>query len=191
MRIGFIIFDKMTLLDFIGFYDPITRLKTMRFINDLEWDICSFTEDVKDMTGIRIEPQKIRQSLSQYDMIFIPGGFGTRSLMNDKDFIEWIKTAKHCNLKTSVCTGSLIFGAAGFLENKTATTHPTAFEDLKKYCIVKDKRIIDEGDIVTARGVSSSIDLGLYICEKLCGEQIRKKIQIQMDYGGCDLWEIM
>ncbi|MFD0131711.1 DJ-1/PfpI family protein, partial [Bacillus subtilis] len=84
-----------------------------------------------------------------------------------------------------VCTGSLLFGSAGFLNGKTATTHPNAFEDLMKYCKVVDKRIVDEGSVITARGVSSSIDLGLYLYEKLAGYEAKEKIRIQMDYQTC------
>jgi len=64
----------------------------------------------------------------------VPGGFGTRTLIKDKGFIEWLKTAAACELKTSVCTGSLLLGAAGFLKGKRATTHPNAFAELEEYC---------------------------------------------------------
>jgi cyclohexyl-isocyanide hydratase len=77
----------------------------------------------------------------------------------------------------------VLLGAAGFLEGKRATTHRTAFEELRPFCReVIDRRIVDEGDIITARGVTSAIDLGLYLCEKLAGREARERIQKQMDY---------
>ena len=185
MRIAFIVFNGMTLLDFIGFYDPVTRLKTMGFMTDLTWDVCAITSTVKDIAGLQIIPSKVKPNLSEYDIVFVPGGLATRELMNNDEFIEWIKTAKSCSLKVSVCTGSLLLGAAGFLKEKIATTHPNAFSELKRFCKkVVDKRIVDEGDVITAGGVTSSIDLGLYICNKFAGYDVMKKIQKQMDYKG-------
>ncbi|HEY7534619.1 MAG TPA: DJ-1/PfpI family protein, partial [Thermodesulfobacteriota bacterium] len=132
MKIGFIIYDGMTALDFIGIYDPITRLKTMGFMSDLEWDICAYTEEVNDNAGLRFMPTRVRESLESYDMIIIPGGFikTIQKLIDNIRFIEWIMTASQCKLKVSVCTGSLLFGAAGLLREKVATTHPSAFNEL-------------------------------------------------------------
>lgn len=183
MKIAFIIFNGMTTLDFVGVYDAVTRLKTMRYIEDMSWDICSFTEAVKDLTGLQIVPTKVRQSLGDYDIIIVPGGFATRKLMDDAAYIEWIKTAAPVPLKTSVCTGSILLGAAGFLKDKKATTHQTSFELLKPFCAtVVDEKVVDEGDVITARGVSSSIDLGLHLCERLAGKEVREQIRKQMDY---------
>lgn len=183
MRVAFIIFDNMTSLDFIGVYDPITRLKTMGFLNDLEWDICAVKEIITDYTSLRLMASKVKPDLGGYDILIIPGGFGTRKLIHDKSFIAWIKTAESCQLKASVCTGSLLLGAAGFLEGKRATTHPKAFTELSKFCksVIK-KRIVDEGDVITAGGVTASIDLGLYLCKKLSSPEVAQKIQQQMDY---------
>lgn len=183
MKIAFIIFNKMTTLDFIGIYDPVTRLKSMGFIPDLTWDICAYTSDIADDKGLKIIPSKVKEPLNSYDLIIIPGGYGTRELKNDVEFINWIKTASQVKLKVSVCTGSIILGAAGFLAGKKATTHQIAFDELKPYCSsVEDQRIVDEGEVITARGVSSAIDLGLYLVEKLSSKETRIKIATQMDY---------
>lgn len=182
MKIAFIVYNGMTILDFIGFYDPITRLKTMGFDSSIKWDICSYSTDIKDNNGLKIVPDKIREPLSDYDIIFIPGGLESRKLINDAGFMKWIKNANKCKYKVSVCTGSLILGRAGFLKNRCATTHPSAFDELKNYCKVSEDRIVDEGDVITAGGVTSSIDLGLYLCEKFYGVEIREKIQKQIDY---------
>ncbi|MBW4634157.1 MAG: DJ-1/PfpI family protein [Iphinoe sp. HA4291-MV1] len=97
--------------------------------------------------------------------------------------MEWLKTSQSCHLKVSVCTGSLLLGKAGFLTGKKATTHPNHFQELEKFCdeVVK-QRIVDEGDVITAGGVTSSIDLGLYLCEKFAGSEVKEKIRRQMDY---------
>ncbi|MGB7062445.1 MAG: DJ-1/PfpI family protein [Candidatus Zixiibacteriota bacterium] len=183
MRIGFVIYQGMTALDFIGVYDPLTRLKTMGLMPELEWDICAHSSEVKDSTGLVFTPTKVRESLGGYEMIIIPGGLGSRELVGDEEFIGWLKSSEPCRLKASVCTGSLLLGAAGFLKGKKATTHPEAFDKLREFCsAVVDRRIVDEGDVITARGVSSSIDLGLYLCEKLAGRDAEERIRRQIDY---------
>ena len=185
MNIAFVIFNGMTALDFIGVYDPVTRLKTMGFTADLQWDICAYTSEVQDTAGLRFTPTKVNTSLQNYDIVIIPGGFGTDKLGNDTDFIAWLSTAADCKYRVSVCTGSLLLAAAGFLKGKRATSHPSAFEKLRQYGIeVVDQRVVDEGDIITARGVTSSIDLGLYLCEKFAGYEVKERIRRQMDYKG-------
>lgn len=183
MRIAFIIFDGITWLDFIGVYDPITRLKSLGYMPDLSWDICSFTNKVADNFGLEIKPDKVRNPLNIYDAIIIPGGFGTRKLQFETDFINWIKTSETSQYKISVCTGSLILGAAGFLTNKMATTNYLEYETLKQYCkeVVKE-RIVEDENTITAGAVSASIDLGLYLCEKWAGKQAMNEIKIRMDY---------
>jgi cyclohexyl-isocyanide hydratase len=183
VKIAFVIFNGLTTLDFIGIYDPLTRLQTMGFMPDLSWDICSFTDIVKDDRGLVMIPTAIQEPLQSYDVLVAPGGFGTRTLIHDKNFVEWIKTAEPCRLKVSVCTGALLLGAAGFLKDKRATTHPSAFQELKPFCrMVLENRIVDEGNIITAGGVSSGIDAGLHVVEKLAGGETKKKIAKQMDY---------
>jgi cyclohexyl-isocyanide hydratase len=184
MKAAFIIFDRMTALDLIGVYDPLTRLKSMNLVPGFSWRICAFTEEVSDDRGLRFAPDTVNESLGGYDLIVVPGGLGTRALQHDKAFIEWLQSAEPVKLKTSVCTGALLLGAAGFLAGKRATTHPTAFEELKPYCasVVTDQRVVDEGAIITARGVSASLDLGLYLVERIAGGEARAKISGQMDY---------
>lgn len=183
MKTAFVIFDGMTALDFIGAYDPLTRLKSMQLVSNFEWDVCALAEEVADDKGIAFTPSVIAGSLAAYDLIVVPGGYGTRTLQHDKAFVDWLRTSEPVKLKVSVCTGSLLLGAAGFLKGRRATTHPSAFEALKPYCAeVVDERVVDEGEIVTARGVTSAIDLGLYLVERLAGVEARRRVAKQMDY---------
>lgn len=183
MKIAFIIYNGMTALDFVGIYDPLTRLKTMNFLPDLEWDICSYTPDVIDNSGLNFTPTRVTPQLDGYDLLVVPGGFGTRELIGDEGFTEWMRTAQNTPLKVSVCTGSLLLGSAGFLEGKKATTHSRSLDNLRKYTpFVLDQRIVDEGDVITAGGVTSGIDLGLYLVNKLAGSQVEEKIRKQMEY---------
>jgi len=183
LKIAFVVFNGLTTLDFIGIYDPLTRLKTMGFMPDLVWDLCAYTDIVKDDRGLILVPTAIQEPLESYDMLVVPGGYGTRNLIHDRNFVEWIRTAEPCRWKVSVCTGALLLGAAGFLKGKRATTHPSAIPELQPFCrTVLKNRIVDEGDILSAGGVSSGIDLGLYVAGKLAGGEARLKIARQMDY---------
>ena len=183
MNAAFVVFDQLTALDFVGFYDPLSRLKSMDFMPDFHWQICSFCDDVSDSQALRSTPDYIGQPLNDFDLLVVSGGYGSRSLQHCDQFIDWLKTATSVPLKASVCSGSLLLGAAGFLVGKRATTHPNAFGELSRYCAeVVDDRIVDEGDIITARGVTSSIDLGLYLVERLAGAEVRSEIAQQMDY---------
>ena len=183
MKIAFITFDQMTSLDLIGFYDPVTRLKSMNIISDIEWQFCSNKQQITDDRGLTILADSISKPLGNFDMLFIPGGLGTRKLQHDTKFIEWLSSSYSVKLKISVCTGSLLLGAAGFLRNRLATTHPSALRELEPYCQeIKTDRIVDQGDIITAGGVSTSIDLGLYVVQRLAGTAATKRVAKQMDY---------
>src|SRR5262249_47476926 len=147
------------------------------------WRICACAAEVMDDRGLRIKADCVTESSAGYDMIVVPGGLGARALMRDESFLGWLRTSEPCPLKVSVCTGALLLGAAGFLKNKRATTHPSAFAELEPFCgTVLDERIVDEGDVITAGGVTSGIDLGLYLVEKLAGRLARNRIAKQMDY---------
>lgn len=186
MKAALIVFDKMTYLDFVGFYDPVTRLKSMNILPDFEWRICSNRKQVADDRGPRgmtMIPESVLEPLTGYDLLFVPGGMGTRPLQNDSGFIDWLKSASSAKLKVSVCTGALLLGAAGFLRGKRATTHPGALKDLEPYCgTVLTDRIVDEGDVITGSGVSTSLDLGLHVVEKLAGPDARERVAKQMCY---------
>ncbi|MNW59822.1 Isonitrile hydratase [compost metagenome] len=183
MRMALVLFNGVTFLDFVGFYDVIYRLNLFTKTKGTTWDICSLTDEVADELGMRVNVNVIKPDLFEYDLVFIPGGMGTRKLKDDIDFIDWIRTAESVPYKVSVCTGSLIFGAAGFLKDKKATTHPNVYELLEPYCKeVLRTRIVKDGNVITAGGVATSIDLGLYLIELLVGQEEVDIVKKQIDY---------
>ena len=183
MTAAFVLFDGLTALDFVGAYDPITRLRSMGFMDNFAWDLCAFRTPVHDGRGLRFTPNQVGASLENYDLLVVPGGHGTDTLQNDEAFLEWFRTSEPVGLKASVCTGAVLLGAAGFLAGRTATTHPNATDELRPYCAqVVDDRVVDDGPIVTARGVSAGIDLGLHIVRRLAGPSVKAQIAEQMDY---------
>jgi len=183
MKIGFVIYAGMSTLDFAGVYEPLTCLKTMEFVPALEWDFCGREEKVTDHTGLTLCATAVGKSFGAYDLMVVPGGSTARKLAKELSFVEWLKTAASCPLKVSVSSGALLLGAAGFLKGKKATTHAASMDELSAYCSeVLDKRIVDEGDVITCGGAASSIDLGLYLCGKLAGLSVKETIRHRMDY---------
>ncbi len=183
MKIAFVIYDGITLLDFAGVYDPLTRLKTMHFLEDLTWDVCAPKENVRSTEGAVIVPDRVDNNLAEYDYVIVPGGDGIKDLMQDRTFLRWIAGVSDRTTMVAVCGGSLLLGAAGMLRTKKATTHPNLTGQVRHFAReVSADRIVDEGTVITAGGVTSSIDLGLYLCEKIAGKDTREKIRKQMDY---------
>ena len=134
------------MLDFAGVYDPLTRLRSMGFLTDFAWDLCSHSNRIEDAHGLELLPSAINTPLDSFDLVVVAGGFSTRELIHDQGFLDWLRSAKDVPLIASVCTGSLLLGAAGFLQGKRATTHPSAFRVLREYCgTVVEDRVVDEG----------------------------------------------
>jgi cyclohexyl-isocyanide hydratase len=185
MKIAFIVFEDITLLDLAGIYEPVIRLKYAGYIPDMSWDFCAITPIIAERGGLKLIANEVNNDLSKYDAIIVPGGKGARELVNNDSFIKWIQSASNVPWKVSVCTGSLILGAAGFLKDKKATTHFDAYEMLKPFCKeVSEDRIVEDGDCITAGAVTSSIDLGLYLCRKWAGGEADIMIRYKMDYKG-------
>lgn len=179
--IAFVAYDEMTALDMVGVFDAVTRLGTMG-ITPVQWDVVARTPRATATGDLRFEPTAVGTPPGEYDVVVVPGGTGTRDLADDAAMVDWIRTAEDCDVVTSVCTGSLLLGAAGLLDGRTATTHPSAYDLLEEYCTVVEERVVRDGNRVTARGVSSAIDLGLELVEMLADADARERIRTRMDY---------
>lgn len=185
MNLAYIVFNGITWLDLVGLYEPVSKLKSRNYLPNLSWDICSYTDKAEDIFGFSVNPSRIKNSLHEYDAIVVPGGIGTRQLQNDDEFLNWIRTGSDCKYKISICTGSLILGAAGLLKDKKATTNFQEYEALRPYCAeVLTDRIVHDQDTITAGAVSSSIDLGLYLCSLWAGNEAAVDIRKRIDYHG-------
>ena len=184
MKFAFIVYDGVTLLDFAGVFDPVTRLRSMGFRQDLEYHVCAQRDTVRSYEGLEIRPDRVGNCLRGYDYVFIPGGNGIAALLGDRLFLAWLRDVSPETVLTAVCGGTLLLGAAGFLKGRRATTHPELMKYLGRFAgETAEDRIVDTGPVITARGVTAAIDLGLYLCEKIAGAQVREAIRRQMDYG--------
>ncbi|WP_308640093.1 DJ-1/PfpI family protein [Paenibacillus silvisoli] len=180
---AFILFDGMTTLDLAGFHNAVTWLKKREIVEELEWEYCGDKQEVTDDRGMTIKANRVMPDLSGYDLVFIPGGMATRQLIHKCEFVAWIQTAKSVPFKVSVCTGALIWGAAGVLQDKKATTNPLALELLEPFCKeVVQARAVRDGDVFTSGGITASIDLGLFVVETLTNKETAQEVQTWMDY---------
>lgn len=183
MRMAFVLFDGVTSMDFVGFYEAITWLAILNAKENVSWTFCADKAEVTDDRGLKMKIDEVLPNLGKFDLVFIPGGMPTRKLRFDEAFMGWIRTAEEVPYKVSVCTGALLLGAAGFLEGKKATTNSSAYDLLAPYCAeVVKARVVRDDNIVTGGGVTASIDLGLYIVEWLTNTDIALEVQKKLEY---------
>ncbi len=183
-RIAFLVFPRLTLLDLVGAYDALRRIATMGLDPEVTHRIIGTAREIVDETGLAITPDTVYEDLGGFDLLYVPGGVGARTLMSDEHLVAYLRTWPAEKPLASVCTGALLIGRAGHLQGKRATTHHRAFDLLRPYCreVVTDQRIVDEDPVVTGGGVASSLDLGLYLVEKFWGTVARETVARQMEY---------
>lgn len=183
MKIAFVLYDGVTLLDFAGAYDPLTRLKTMGFVPDLDYCTCARQERVRSFEGVELAVDQISPDLNGFDYVIIPGGNTVANLLRDREFLAWLAVPPGKTAVAAVCGGALLAGAAGLLKTRRATTNPALVDILKKFAheVSKD-RVVEDDHVITAGGVTAAIDMGLYLTEKIAGRDARLAIQKQMDY---------
>lgn len=135
-------------------------------------------------SGLQLTAENTIKDVSQADILIVPGAGSATTLHKYPEVLEWICSIhKTTQWSGSVCTGSLILGAAGLLKGVNATTHWAAFERLKKYgAIPVDSRVVEDGKLITAAGVSAGIDMALTLIAKVAGEQVAKTLQLAIEY---------
>jgi transcriptional regulator GlxA family with amidase domain len=181
MQIAIVLYPGFTALDFIGPYE------VLRYLPDAEVRLVWHESGpVTADSGILVvgATHSFAETPSP-DLILIPGGFSSMEHARDEVLLEWLRRAHETAIwTTSVCSGSIILAAAGLLKDKRATSHWMALSALKALGVtaVGDQRIVQEGDIVTAAGVSAGIDLGLWLAGQIAGPDRAKVIQLSMEY---------
>lgn len=181
-RVGLIAFEGMTLLDLVGPLDALSRIASMGFDATSTCEVLSLTRTPWSGCGAELSASRYRPSLDAFDVLVVPGGPGTRHLEEDAAAMAWLATFPANRLTASVCTGSLLLGAVGRLKGKRATTHHTRMSELARFgAIPVTERVVDEGQLVTAGGVTSGIELGLHLVGRLAGEEVRAAIAKQME----------
>ena len=181
MQIAIGLFPRFTALDAIGPYQVFTNMPGAEVV------VCAArTGDlVDDMGLLHLDIACTFDDVPAPDVLLVPGGWITRRLARDGDpVIEWIRAAHpHTTYTASVCTGALLLGAAGLLDGLRATTHWVTYDALRS-CGAEptEERVVDEGRILTAAGVSAGIDLALALVGRLAGPETAQAIQLGIEY---------
>ncbi len=183
-RFGFVAFAGMTLLDLVGVHDPLSRIRSLGFDATSTCEILAANEGpVWAADGASLSAARVRPSLAELDVLVVPGGPGARALVHDTAVVAWLQTFPENRLVTSVCTGALLLGAAGRLRGRRATTHATALGELAAYgATAVRERVVDAGQVVTAGGVTSGLDLGIHLVRRLEGDDAAGAIARQMEW---------
>jgi transcriptional regulator GlxA family with amidase domain len=174
------IFDGLTALDAIGPYEVLSRLdRTRVHFLALEPGPKRTENEMLALTADRA-----LDDLPAPEVIVVPGGFGTRALMKDERMLAWVRSAHETSRwTTSVCTGALVLGAAGILDGLEATTHWAQMDQLGRLGAVPvERRVVEQGKVITAAGVSSGIDMALTLAARIAGEDMARAIQLAIEY---------
>jgi transcriptional regulator GlxA family with amidase domain len=181
MQIAFGLFEGFTALDAIGPYQVFSLLPGAEVV------LCAErTGDVTDDNGLlHLDVAHTFADVPRPDVLVVPGGTITRKLARDRaPVVEWVAAAhEHTTWTTSVCTGALVLAAAGVLGGKPATTHWSSYDELAGYgAVPTEQRVVVDGKVVTAAGVSAGIDMALTLVGILAGAETAQAIQLGIEY---------
>lgn len=179
MQIVFLFYDGMTALDVVGSHEILCRISGTSMKR-----VAKSAGNVKTDSGLILNAEDALSDVLNADILFIPGAGNATTLQKYPEILDWVRLIhSQTTWTTSVCTGSLILGAAGILSGVNATTHWAAIDRLSKWgAEPTQKRIVESGKIITAAGVSAGIDMALTLAAKISGEQVAKTLQLGIEY---------
>jgi transcriptional regulator GlxA family with amidase domain len=181
MNVAIPIFDRVTALDAVGPYEVLSRLPGAR----VRFIAASAGPKRTENGMLALTADGTLDELPHPEVIVVPGGLGTRALMQDESVLEWLRTAhRTAEWTTSVCTGSLVLAAAGILDGLEATTHWMVLDALAEYAAVPvSRRVVEQGKVITAAGVSAGIDMALLLAARIAGDDVAQAIQLGLEYA--------
>ena len=180
MQIAILVFDKLTALDAIGPYEVLSRVPGTELVM-----VGTEAGPLRTDTGkLGLNADASIDEVPEPDVFLIPGGEGNRPLMKDDRVLDWVRHAhEHSTWTTSVCTGSLVLGAAGVLEGKRATSHWAYRDSLTEFGAEPvAERFVEDGKVITAAGVAAGIDMALLLVARMTDENVAKAVQLGIEY---------
>jgi transcriptional regulator GlxA family with amidase domain len=194
-RVGILVFDGVAVLDLAGPFEVLSRarlepgVESRRTEDGALFDVFTVAKTSEPVTatgGLVITPRHSFADAPAIDLLLVPGGFGTRPLLQDAETIDWIRRTAACARRTaSVCTGALLLARAGLLDGRRATTHWGAFgllESLGRDITVdREARFVDDG-VLTSAGVASGMDLAFHVVESLFGRSVADETARYLEY---------
>ena len=193
--VGIFIFDEVEVLDFAGPFEVFSRTRIVAGAQSRRSDesapfkvftVAESARPVSATAGLRVIPNFAWEVAPPIDILVVPGGFGTRPLLEQGHTIEWIQqAARAATHVTSVCTGSLLLAKAGLLRGRRATTHWAAYDLLQtldpSVSVIRDARVVQDG-IFSSAGVSAGIDMAFDVVEALCGKAVADETAHYIEY---------
>lgn len=188
--VAIVLFDGFDELDAIGPYEVFENASGLG--GDLDVTLCTLDprETVTASHGLRVEPEGVLDEVAP-DLLVVPGGGwnareeeGARREVQRGDLPERVEqAASEGTVVASVCTGGMILAAAGLLDGRPAVTHRSALGDLTdRGATVVDARVVDDGQFLTAGGVTSGLDLAVYLVERICGSEVADAVAAEMEF---------
>ena len=180
MDIAIPLYDRFTALDCVGPYEVLSRLPDARVVF-----VASEAGPVQaDTRMLTLVAEQSLDEVPEPDIVCVPGGFGTRALLEDEQMLDWLRHAHETSTwTTSVCTGSLLLAAAGILDGLEATTHWASTGLLAELGATPvERRVVEQGKVVTAAGVSAGIDMAITLAARIAGDVYAQGIQLAIEY---------
>lgn len=195
LQVGILIFDSVEVLDFAGPFEVFSRTRLTPGVESRRSDqsapfrvftVARTKDPVVATGGLTVVPHHGFEDCPRIDLLVVPGGFGTRPLLQDDEVLDWIRrTAAAARQVTSVCTGSLLLARAGLLEGRRATTHWASLDLLDSLdagvIVERQSRVVDDG-VITSAGVASGIDMAFHIVETLFGREVADETARYIEY---------
>jgi transcriptional regulator GlxA family with amidase domain len=180
MQIAILIFEKLTALDAIGPYEVLRSVPgwEVKFVGPAKGPVRT------DSGALGLSADFALDEVTEADIVLVPGGEGNRPLLRDEAVLSWLRGIDEgTRWTTSVCTGSLVLGAAGLLEGRRATSHWAFLEQLREFGAEPvGGRYVEDGKVVTAAGVSAGIDMALHLVGREVGPEVAQSIQLGIEY---------
>jgi transcriptional regulator GlxA family with amidase domain len=180
MQIAYLLYDRFTALDVIGPHDVLNSVPGNEsiFVAEQAGPVRNESDTLSLVADATLD------EVQSPDIVVVPGGFGNRILLEHEPLHEWIRGVHETSTwTTSVCTGSLLLAAAGLLDGVPATTHWLARDLLTELgATTVPERVVEQGKIVTAAGVSSGIDMALRLVQKINGDEVAQAVQLAIEY---------
>jgi len=192
-RVGIVLFDDVEILDFCGPFEvfSVVRLdEEKRREQASPFDVFLVAEKVDPVItagGMRVIPDHTFGSCAKLDVLVVPGGWGTRTEMNNSVLLDWLRArASEVETLTSVCTGSMLLGSAGLLDGLHATTHWRSLDWMRDsfplVTVEYDRHVVEDGRVLTSAGISAGIDMALKVVLRYFGDSIARAAAKHMEY---------
>ncbi|MEU4035105.1 DJ-1/PfpI family protein [Streptomyces collinus] len=180
MQIAVVVYDGFTALDAVGPYEILVRTPGAEtvFVGERPGPVRT------DTGALGIVADRSLAEVTRPDVVVVPGGPGQSALMEHRPLLDWLRAVDATSTWTaSVCTGSLLLGAAGLLEGRRATSHWLALDQLERLgARPAEERVVFDGKYVTAAGVSAGIDMGLALLGRIAGDDVARTVQLATEY---------